>query len=405
MKTLLKAGLIYPVTSAPIKNGCVAVSEGEIEALGPTADFSETAFDRVIDLTDHILTPGFVNAHSHLQLSAARDRMKQNGSFTGWIRKVIEFTRSLSEDERNRGIETGVEEMMRSGITAVADIVTNAAVAERLLDSAIRSVIFVEAIGPLEYNADEIAKNIILQVEKLRLKGAGVGISPHSAYTVSGKLFGLLNVFAGKEGLPVMMHIAETGEEDEFVRNGSGELHRLLLEMELLEKDYKGEAVSSVGLLSKRGLPDGLLAVHLNLLDTGDMEILADKKIVPVFCPSSSRWFGRSSVMPIDEFLSAGVNPAIGTDSLASNSSLSMLDELRCAAAFFPLVDRSRLMEMATVNGAKGLSLNCGAIEKGKWADIIGFKWNGDDEPLDSVFGAKKADFVMIDGDPADNSP
>jgi cytosine/adenosine deaminase-related metal-dependent hydrolase len=153
-----------------------------------------------------------------------------------------------------------------------------------------------------------------------------------------------------------------------------------------------------VRLLGDAGILKNALAVHLNTADESDMGVLVANRTAPVFCPGSSSWFGRQKVMPLDAMFEAGMRPAIGTDSLASNHSLSMLEELRLAVGYFPSIKRGMLMEAATLNGARALGLNCGSIEKGRRADIISF--NGEDfgGRLDSVFGAKRPEFVMING-------
>jgi cytosine/adenosine deaminase-related metal-dependent hydrolase len=109
------------------------------------------------------------------------------------------------------------------------------------------------------------------------------------------------------------------------------------------------------------------------------------------------KWFKREKVMPLDKMLAEGLRPALGTDSLASNNSLSMLDELRTAKEYFPAIPREKFIEMATVNGAKALSLNCGAVEPGMDADLIAFRGGGGDA-VDTVFKADRADIVLLSG-------
>lgn len=391
MRTLIKAGIVYPVRGKPIPRGCVAISDGVIEAVGQRSIFDENAFDKVTDLCDCVLLPGFVNAHSHLQLASAKGKTTFNGDFADWIRQVIRFNAEVTPKEREAGVIDGIDEMRQSGITAVADTVSDADFAEPLISSSMRSVIFVEAVAPLQKDAVKTALDVKKQVERLLKQGVMAGISPHAPHTVSPELFRLLKSISDEMKLPLATHIAETEEEYEFIKNGSGKFRELFFERKLLNKNFSGTGKTPVALMADYGALEGILAVHLNVLGSEDMKLILDKSASPVFCPASSRWFGRKNVMPLKSLIRAGARVALGTDSLASNYSLSMLDELRCCAEFFPNIDRAKFIEMATINGAEHLSLNCGSIEKGRWADIIAFKWDGISDPLDCVFKAEKA--------------
>lgn len=398
MKTLIKAGLVYPVIGEPVRNGNVAVADGMIERVGKTDDFNETSFDSVIDLSGHLLLPGLVNAHSHLQFAAASGKTERGAEFTDWIRQAVRANEEITQAERASAMRRGIDEMMRSGITAVGDITVSADFAGPLLDSPIKSVIFIEPLAPHEKDAKKTALYVREEIEKLQKKGANAGVAPHSPYTVSPELLKQLKALSENMKLPFSMHLAETAEEDLFVRKGAGELAELLKSRNFLPEDYTGSGKSPVALLRALGVLDGCLAAHLNAIDNDDAVLLAKHNVVPVFCPQSSKWFGRKKLLPLEYLLSAGTRPAIGTDSLASNDSLSMLDELRCAVDYFPEIGKKTFLEMATINGANSLGLNCGAISRGKWADLIGFKWDGASDPLDCLFKAEKADFVMIGG-------
>ncbi len=403
MKTLIKAGTVYTVTGSTVDNGGVAVSGGVVESVlkadevDSLSNDSPGAFDRIIDLSDHILLPGFVNAHSHLQLAFAKGKIEYSGSFTDWIRRVIALSGNVSDEERNEAIVSGISEMLESGITAVADIVTDAGYAQKLVASPLRSVVFVEAVGPISKGAAPIAKTVRQQLKALAQKKCLAGISPHAPYTVSKELLVLLNKTAAEMGLPVMVHLSETPEESEFLKRGTGPIADLLRERGVLDNSLTTGA-TPVKSLDAAGALEKILAVHLNDIDSGDIDLLKLRGVTPVFCPRSSAWFKRKKVMPFDKFIESGPPPAIGTDSLASDSSLSMLDELRAALEFFPAVSREQLIEAATINGASALGLSCGAIEKGKSADVAGFRMGDFTDPLEAVFNAKKADFVMISG-------
>ena len=398
MKTLIRAGFLYPVVGKPVPEGAVAISDGVIEKVGPSSEFPGNSFDSVIDLPDHLLLPGFVNAHSHLQLAGALGEISSDGSFSDWIGQVIRFSGQQTATDRSEAARGAIDEQIMSGITAVADIVSDSRFAKELLSSPMRSVVFIEAIAPLEADADKELDRVKTQVKRIADMGGRPGLSPHSPYTVSQKLFKRLKTLSKKMTLPFCIHLAETAEEDCFIRTGAGDLAELLKSRDLLPKDYMGSGKSPVALLHDFGVLDGCLAVHLNEINNDDILLLAKDKAAPVFCPGSSRWFGRNKVMPLIEMVRTGMSPAIGTDSAASNDSLSMLDEMRHVRRCFPQLGVDTIIEMATINGADHLGLNCGAISQGRWADIIGFRRDGSADPADCLFEAKKADFVMISG-------
>ncbi|MDH5542906.1 MAG: amidohydrolase family protein [Nitrospinota bacterium] len=395
MATLLKAGIIYPVTSHPIENGYILVDKGKVAGFGPINTATERV-DNIIDLSSHIVLPGFVNAHCHLQLSGMRGR-KYPGSFSKWIPGVIRYNMETPQDLREASMKEAIEEMQGSGISAVGDIASSGDFVSPLAGSRLKGITFLEPLAPHEKDAEEALQKTRATAEELARRGIDVGIAPHSAYNVSPKLLKLLKMLAEELSIPFSIHLAETLDEDEFIWHGSGELAGLLEERGFLPDGFRGYGKSPVAHLHSLGILENTLAVHLNEIDENDIKLLASANAVPVFCPGSSVWFGRGNVMPLKKLLDYGLKPALGTDSLASNSSLSMLNELRMGAAYFPSLPRERLIEMATVNGARALDLNSGSIEKGRDADLIAFKMkDGLKEPLDAVFKAKKADFVML---------
>jgi cytosine/adenosine deaminase-related metal-dependent hydrolase len=398
MDTLIKGGLVYTVATAPVRNGAIAINNGKIESVGPASDFSEGDFGEIINLPNQVLMPGFVNAHSHLQFSALRGKIPRGLGFVEWIRRLIPAQFATEEEDVLRGIRDGISEMLSTGTTAVGDISNDVRFARLVAASGLNAVCFAEVIAPRAQEAEKAFNDASARVAEMRGAGINTGLSPHAPFTVSEKLFGLLKSFAAENSLPVTIHVAESAEEEEFVRDGSGDLRLLLEERGYPQTGFGGHAKTPVQLLESYGALDGALAVHLNTADDEDWEILAKHGAVPVFCPGSSAWFGRKKVLPFDRLLKAGMRPAVGTDSLASNSSLSMLDELRIAAEYFPSIKREDMAEAATLNGALALGLNCGSIEKGKRADIISFMGGKTGDSLSAVFGAKKPEFVMING-------
>ncbi len=393
MDTLIRAGMLYPVTSPPIENGWLLLHGGRIARIGggvpPFAD-------EVIDLSGHLVMPGLVNAHCHLQFTAARGTMPRR-SFMEWVQAAIGYSLQIPVDEMLRGVDAGIDELIASGTTAVGDIAGHPAVAGKVARSSMRAVVFVETIAPRGADEEPAWHRCLGLVELVKNAGGQAGLAPHGPHTVSPKYFSTLSRYAREQGIPITCHVAESPEESLFIDQGKGPFRTLLQNRGSLSEGFNGYGKSPVTLIREQRALEHLVAAHLNEVDEDDIGALIATKAIPVFCPGSSRWFGREKVMPLDRFIEAGLAPCLGTDSAASNDSLSMLDELRAAREYYPKIPLERLTEAATINGARALGLECGELETGRWADIAAFPAQ-DGSPLDTLFAAQKASFVMVGG-------
>lgn len=394
MDTLVRAGILYPVTSPPVENGWLLLRDGRITGIGGGAP---PHADKVIDLTGHLVMPGFVNAHCHLQFTAARGSMPQGG-FMEWVQAAIAYSSKIAVDEMLRGVEQGVAELLSSGTTAVGDIGGHPAVAGKVARSSLRAVLLVETIAPGVKDEEAAWRNCLGLLDLVKNAGGQVGLAPHGPHTVSPRYFSNLSRYARDQNIPITSHVAESPEEALFINKGEGPFRALLRQRGALAEGFNGYGKSPVMVIKEQGALKRLIAAHLNEVDEVDIAALIAAKTIPVFCPGSSRWFGRKKVMPFDRFIEAGLAPCLGTDSAASNDSLSMLEELRAARGYFPTIPAERWVESATINGARALGLECGALETGRWADIVSFPARGG-SPLDALFAAKEASFVMVGGD------
>ena len=226
------------------------------------------------------------------------------------------------------------------------------------------------------------------------------GLAPHSPYSVSPKLFREVKRLADKYKCPLSCHVAEFSEELQFLQDGSGDMKDLLKERSMFDDDWTPPASSPAQYLDSIDVLDSLVAIHLNLADA-DMDLLKSKKVKAVFCPQSTRWFRRDKYMPVRDLLDLGMVVGLGTDSLASSESLNFLDEIRAAEEMLVDVSREEILRMATKGVAETVGMDCGVIEKGRPADLIGFRLRGEfDDWYSLPFEPEreKADFVMIDG-------
>lgn len=390
----IKFRVLLTQCGEPIENGELIIENGNI--LEVSSQISKVSTECTLDLSDHLLMPGFVNAHSHLCLTALANKLSPSNTFAGWIGDLIPLNSAMNDEERMEGIRKGAKEMKTSGVTGLADYVADPALLGAIGDLGFRSVLFLEVIGFQDNRAEGFAQ----EVEAI-FKSHGttwtLGIAPHAPYSVSEKLFRQLSQLSKKYRCLLSTHLAETDEEIEFIEKGEGPLVNLLKDRQAFEKSWQAPAQSPVRYLKSLMTLNEVVAVHCNFIDDDTDAVRA-----AVFCPKSTHWFGRSHILPVRKMLDSGIPVALGTDSMASNDSLNFLEEIRMADKLLPEVSRKEILRMATRLGAEILRFPCGKIEPGQKGDLIGFQlrpdYTGDwhDIPFESQ--RNKVDFYMMDG-------
>ena len=394
MTLKIKFRVLLTQCSEPVENGELIIEDGDIKEISPQVSKVNTGY--TLDLSDHLLMPGFVNAHSHLSLTALENKLSPSKNFACWIRDLIVLNSALKGEERILGIQKGASEMKSSGVTGLADYVADSALLDSIGGLGFRSVLFLEIIGFQDKKAEGLAK----EVERI-FKSHGsiwtLGIAPHAPYSVSEKLFLQLDQLSKKYGCLLSTHLAETDEESQFIEKGEGPLVDLLKDRKAFDANWEAPATSPARYLKSLGTLNEMVAVHCNFIDDDTDAVQA-----AVFCPKSTHWFGRINILPVRKMLDAGVLVALGTDSMASNDSLNFLEEIRMADKLLPEVSRKEILKMATRLGAEILRLPCGKIEPGQKGDIIGFKigsdYGGDWHDIPFEPQRKKVDFYMVNG-------
>lgn len=356
----------------------------------------------LIDLSDCLVLPGFVNAHCHLALSVLRGKTPRTAKFADWAETLVYQNRAVSLEDRVRCLRMGAEELIRSGVTTLADYLAQPELIGEYRSLPFRQVVFLEVLQLKQAALTDAVANANKALEAFTPhKRITVGLAPHAPYSVSPALFQELRRMADRRACPFSCHVAEFSEEIRFLLDGGGELRDLFQKLDAYDEGWCPPGTSPMHYLDSLGVLDSMIAVHLNHIDD-DVDLLRAKKVSAVFCPGSTRWFGRSRHMPVRRLLDLGVAVGIGTDSLASNESLNFFQELRLAEAILPEVGRREILAMATRGGAKALDVRTGAIVPGMPADLIALRvlppssgsW------IDAVFDPQRenADFVMVEG-------
>ncbi|MFQ5807070.1 MAG: amidohydrolase family protein [Phycisphaerae bacterium] len=398
---ILKAAWVVPVTTPPIREGYVEIDDGQIVAVGtPSALPSKAA--QVADLGDAVLTPGFVNPHTHLELGCYARRLKP-APFWKWIERLVRLRSKGGQLQREQqAVGDGAWQSLRAGVTCVGDISRRNCAWSVLKGLPIRKVCFVELLSLADHpprNPDELRQGVQDVVEDELLT---VGVSPHAPYTVPVDQIRAAIALAGELRRPWTMHLAETPEEVAFLRGEKRVFGRMIGSL-LKKHGLRSPQRSPIGLLAdcSEGLCRGALA-HANYVTDDEIGLLADAGHTVVYCPRAHHFFGHPP-HPFMRLRAAGVTVALGTDSLASNDSLSMLDELHFVHTRVPgAPSPAELLRMATLDAARALNLDdqIGSLEVGKQADLAAFPCPANTiDPVRALLeGPVAADAVWVAG-------
>jgi len=372
----VRARWVLPIVGDAIAGGTVRVRDGRISDVGDAAPAG------AIDLGDAAILPGFINVHTHLELTGYAGRLAPM-PFWDWLPKLIALRRAPGAEEKEiDAARQGAAASLAGGVTCVADISRTGRPFEALMESPIRKVCFFELISGASdppRDPDELRAAVDRFAEEIEGRNdSTVGVSPHTFYTVAWDDIRRTVALAGERDLPITMHFAETLEEVEWLESGSGRLAEFLAAFPTLRPFVLAHG-DGMGLLHRammvRLRP---LLAHCNYVSDAQIEDLARTSCSVVFCPRAHRFFGHAPHRWRD-MLRAGVNVCVGTDSLASNESLSILDELRFLRREAPDMPATGLIEMATARGAKALGMHgaIGALQPGAWADMVAIPLGG----------------------------
>jgi 5-methylthioadenosine/S-adenosylhomocysteine deaminase len=371
---------VLPITQPPIENGTVVETDGVITYVGsresapPGKDY---------DLGEAILLPGLINAHTHLELTAMRGFL-ENCQFAGWIDKLRQSRNEVLDDAMLLdSARFGIVEGIEAGITTYADTCSSGVVMQAMRDTGVRGIMYQEVFGPDPSQSSGAMRELEERVEKLvgaQTELVSLGVSPHAPYTVSDALYVAASKFANKRALPLAMHIAEGEAENDIVVSGSGEFADRWRRRGI---PVERRARSPIALLEKHGaLERGPLLIHCVRVDDADIAIMARHRCAVAHCPASNAKFGHG-IAPLLPIMAAGIRVGMGSDSVASNNRMDILDEARLAVLIHRAATRKhdafgahQALELATIGGARALGLESrvGSLEVGKDAYFAGFR-------------------------------
>jgi len=400
---IIRARTVVTMDGAPIENGAIAVSGNRIVDVGRVDDIKTRNAGNTVDLGEQVLLPGLINAHCHLDYTCLRGKIPPQKSFTDWIRSINAEKAKLAPKDYVASISDGFEEAKRFGTTAIANLTGFPELIPQV-QPPIRTWWFAELIDIRAPEcANELVDRAMESLGRARPPGAPGGLAPHALLTASTDLFRRCGEIAQRKHLLLTTHLAESREELEMYRYASGPLYEFLTSIGRPMDDCGSKTPLElfVGAIGERALPQWIVA-HLNELTESDFELLerSDSKFHVVHCPGSHKYFGHSP-FAFERLRSLGFNVCLGTDSLVSNETLSLFDEMRAFQKNFPGVSPEQILQMATVNPARALRYEnvLGQIRLGFCADLVAVPCSGSTNVFQQIiaFGGR-VPWVMVNG-------
>lgn len=345
----------------PIHDAAVVVDETcEIHDVGRAAEVLPRHAGLVVERVHGVLLPGLVNAHTHLELSSLRGQIPGGAGFVPWVEHLIGARAEEQPHGDTQAIDRAIGELDAFGTAGVGEVTNSLAAVRRLASMGLAGCIFHEVFGvelsSLEARVAGLRAMLEEVVGEWPTSDLTYAPSPHTLYTTHPQVTRRLIDEARDKGSRVSVHLAEHPSERRFLERGDGPIvewyeRRLRLRRESLEWPGKSpiEFAESLGVLAPH-----VLSVHLTDARPEELDRVASRQAPVVFCPRSNLHI-ETRLPPLIAARAAGIWPALGTDSLASNSSLDVLAEARALSDRFPSIPARDLVRMATWEGARAL--------------------------------------------------
>lgn len=362
----LSADYVFPVHCPPIKNGVVALNEKK-EIVGLYNNQDKWIQNKNIERHRGLLTPGFINAHCHLELSHLYQKIPQNTKLIPFLETVMRQP-NPNVNEIDDAMRQADEQMYSSGIVAVGDISNTINSKETKLNSKIYYHTFVEIIGFEPKKAQQIfdqGKKLMEDFQPL-----ATSITPHAPYSVSNQLFRKIKEHSSNHKNHISIHNQESIEENYFYQYKSGGFvdfyKRLGKNIDFFKAKSRNSIQTIVSALPKN---QKILFVHNTYSTYKDVNSVLRYGLNAAWCLCPNANLYIEGVLPkIYTFANYRLPIVLGTDSLASNHKLCILSEIKTILTNFPELDLDLLLKWACLNGAEylGIDQSFGSMEIGK---------------------------------------
>jgi cytosine/adenosine deaminase-related metal-dependent hydrolase len=404
---------VLPIASPPLVDAAVLVEDGIVRAVGRRKEVLKAAGagTEIREHPDSVIFPALVNAHVHLELSWAAGSPLPDGGYMGWLRAFLDRRPTIDPEEARGAAARAIAAVAAGGTVAVGDVSNETWIAPLLAASPLRAFVFHEVYG---FRAGDAEAKDAQAAENLRrmeadpaaasaLERLRFAATPHAAHTASPALLRAL----AHRGTSLSIHVAESEEEMELLRAGTGPLADLLRERGQWDDAWRVPGLSPVAYLDRLGLlSPRTLAVHAVHLDHHDLSLLQARGASVVTCPRSNTRLGVGRA-PVPKLLASGIPVALGTDSLATGEDLNLFAEMAALREEHPALAPAAVLRMATWNGARALGFGeeAGSIAVGKPAHLLVCPlWEPGDDPFETVTWGPET-VAPLDEAPAGSPP
>ncbi len=347
---LIRAKWALSASIPPISDAGILIKNGIIAEVGTFRELKKYNTYPTKDLGECILLPALVNPHLHLELSALKGKLPQGEGFVAWVREMLALRPQLKERDMQFSAEKEAEKLKAQGVFALGDISNTLITKEIFEKKGFMGWLFKEILSP--ELPSEFLPEFVLP-------------SAHSPYTTPANVIKKIKAICNRKKGIFTIHCAESKEEVEFLKYGTGELARLLEERGKL-KELTSPGRHPVEYLYELGvLDEKTLLVHCVYIGEREIELIKRAGAWVCLCPRSNVYIGVGRA-PAEKLFKAGVKLCLGTDSLASNYDLSPLKELAYFLETNSWCSPLKALPFITLNAAQGLRLkNLGDIAKG----------------------------------------
>jgi len=353
----------------------ITSADGTIENIVPASEAGDD-----IQQVNGIISPGFINCHCHLELSHMRGLIPEKTGLVDFVFKIV-TERHHPEAEILQSIADAEQEMIDAGIVAVGDICNNPLTVMQKQKGRLAYYNFIEASGWLPSVAEERYERAKQLQEQFYIQHSAfkTSIVPHAPYSVSSALWKAIQPYF--ENKTVSIHNQETVFEDEFFLQGTGDFTRMYEMMKIDNTHHQPTKTSSLrSYFDKLTKAKNILLVHNTFTNEADINFISHHTSHIIdhtyfcICINANQYI-EDAVPPIALLRNNHCNIVLGTDSLASNWSLSIADEMKTIRKHFPSIALEEILTWATINGAKALEMDqtLGSFDKGKKPGIVFF--------------------------------
>ncbi len=369
----LSADIIYPANSSPILDGVIQFDqEGFIHFIGQRSDFEG-------EVNQHLtgaICPGFINAHCHLELSFMFEQIPSHTGLLDFISHVVQIRDTFDESEQQEKIKAANQQMIDNGIVAVGDISNDPRSFAIKETSHLRFHTFVELFD-MEPKNTEGSKQMGKEVYELvpKQNGNTASVTPHAPYSCTPDLVAFCDEFSAKNTPILSIHNQEHPEENQYFLDKTGAWNQLFQNWGVDREWFTPSGVSSLQSIGKSLSKNNKVVFIHNTFTTSDDVKWAKENLLDVYfcsCPNANLYI-ENRLPNYQALLSAGAKLCLGTDSLASNWQLSIVEEMKTIQHHEPTISTAQLIEWACWNGANALDFyhDLGCLEVGRKPGIV----------------------------------